>query len=251
MHLRQVYESQWLRKEAIDQEVVQTRMVPLVQLLEDVTTVADLGCGRGELLELLNQSGYRAIGVDFAGVVLPYRGNTMVADLRRLPFPNGSLDAAILAEVIEHLPPDQLGQVLEEIERCVRRRVVISVPYAEVLETKLSRCSACGSISHSGGHLASYTEEALSALPFRKFQCTQMIRLGRRVQRGRLEMRFRHYLANQWDTQSAIVCPLCGASAPDKAIRVIPRYLIGAVFKLVPHRRSAAWLAARFDRFID
>ena len=73
--------------------------------------VADLGCGRGEFLELLEQAGVQAIGIEINTADVEScvrRGLTAVeADLfewlaEQQP---GSLGGIFLAQVIEHLPP--------------------------------------------------------------------------------------------------------------------------------------------------
>jgi len=80
--------------------------------------IVDLGCGRGEFLRLLRDTGITAIGVemDFARVER-LRGeglNVVLADavafLREQP--EASLDAIFSAQVIEHLEPQRLADLL-------------------------------------------------------------------------------------------------------------------------------------------
>jgi len=76
--------------------------------------VADLGCGRGEWLELLRREGIAAVGVDgnaaFAAQARAKGLSVAVADglawLRRQP--PGSLGMVSLFHVVEHLPPATL-----------------------------------------------------------------------------------------------------------------------------------------------
>jgi ArsR family transcriptional regulator len=85
----------------------------LVGLLPDTWTVADLGCGTGQLLPLLSSSVEQVIGVDGSDEMLAAaRGRTAHlanVDLRRgsletLPLDDETLDAAVMMLVLHHLP---------------------------------------------------------------------------------------------------------------------------------------------------
>jgi 2-polyprenyl-3-methyl-5-hydroxy-6-metoxy-1,4-benzoquinol methylase len=90
-----------------------------VPLLEGHAPVLDLGCGRGELLDLLREAGVSASGVDIdAGMVEHARAKgheVELADgvdhLRALG--EGALGALVAIEVIEHLPYERLIELLE------------------------------------------------------------------------------------------------------------------------------------------
>jgi len=82
------------------------------------------------------------------------RSRTLVADALCLPFPDGSFDAVIASEVLEHISDDE--RAIGEISRVVKRggRVAVSVPrwWPERI------CWAISSDYHSneGGHLRIY-----------------------------------------------------------------------------------------------
>ena len=88
--------------------------------------ILDLGCGRGEWLELLTQEGFVARGVDLnRTMVAECRERGLVVDeaealacLRALP--DGSLGAVTGLHIIEHLPLAVLVGVLDEALRAVR-----------------------------------------------------------------------------------------------------------------------------------
>ena len=79
----------------------------------------DVGCGRGEFLELLRERGIRARGIDInAAMVDVCREKGLDAEtgdaltcLRRLP--DGSLGGLFAAQVVEHLEPRYLMQLLD------------------------------------------------------------------------------------------------------------------------------------------
>jgi SAM-dependent methyltransferase len=84
---------------------------------------ADLGCGRGEFIELASGGEKSGIGLDFAvssAQALRKTGRpALAADLNRaLPFATGSLDGASLIEVIEHIV--QAEQLVAELARVIR-----------------------------------------------------------------------------------------------------------------------------------
>jgi O-antigen chain-terminating methyltransferase len=88
--------------------------------------IVDLGCGRGEWLELLKEEGYRSLGVDTNQVLLDRcraRGLEVVESdalqyLRGLP--DNNLSAITGFHIIEHLQIEVLMSLLDEIIRVLR-----------------------------------------------------------------------------------------------------------------------------------
>jgi len=81
--------------------------------------VLDLGCGRGEFLELLRESGIEAAGVDINSQMadicldkgLPCEKGDLLESLSSRP--DGSLGGIFSSQVIEHLPPAYLKRLVE------------------------------------------------------------------------------------------------------------------------------------------
>lgn len=112
---------------------VRRRIVALAHVV-DGETVLDVGCGDGSLLESLaraNPAG-RTVGVDLAAGMLArarrrfrHLGLAGVelqpADVRQLPFEDGSFDLVTSAYVLDILNDDDITQALTEIKRILRR----------------------------------------------------------------------------------------------------------------------------------
>jgi SAM-dependent methyltransferase len=88
--------------------------------------ILDVGCGRGEWLELLQESGYDAIGIDINGAMvvqcqergLNVQRHDVFAYLRSLP--DNSLGGVSGFHIVEHLPFDRLVSLMAEAFRVVR-----------------------------------------------------------------------------------------------------------------------------------
>ena len=98
---------------------VRERQAAYLQLLEERGPVLDAGCGRGELLDQLRERGVPYSGVDSdAGMVRhchekgheDVRHATANEHLRSLP--DGALGAVFSAQLVEHLPFEELKEFL-------------------------------------------------------------------------------------------------------------------------------------------
>jgi SAM-dependent methyltransferase len=109
----------------------------IVEHLAGAGRVLDIGCGDGFLLGRAAAGSELAVGVDPepSGVALA-RGkladipgcSALVASGSELPFPDGSFDAVVLADVVEHL--EDPGATLREAGRVLRPdgRIVVTTP---------------------------------------------------------------------------------------------------------------------------
>jgi SAM-dependent methyltransferase len=98
---------------------VRERQRPYVDDFRDAAPVLDVGCGRGEFLALLRESGVEARGIDADADMVAYaRGEGLEVEqadaLAYLePLADGSLGGIFAAQVVEHLPPGTLVRLLE------------------------------------------------------------------------------------------------------------------------------------------
>ena len=98
---------------------IRLRLTEYVPIFRGASDVLDVGCGRGEFLTLLRDQGVTARGIDVnATMVDVCREKGLEAEhldaltyLRRQP--DGSLGGLFAAQVIEHLEPSYLTQLLD------------------------------------------------------------------------------------------------------------------------------------------
>ena len=107
-------------------EEIRARLSDYVALFSELAPVVDLGCGRGEFLELMKERGIAARGVEAnANAVRACRSLGLdVAHGGLLAFlktqARASLGGVFAAQVAEHLPPPVLMAMLREAHRVLR-----------------------------------------------------------------------------------------------------------------------------------
>ncbi len=142
-------------------------------------TVLDLGCGEGRHAFEAYRRGARVVAVDWGvaevettkrwlGAIAEAgeapagaRYEVVRGDLRRLPFPDASVDRVIASEVLEHVPDD--ARAMAEITRVLRPggRVAVTVPRFGPERV----CWALSDAYHAneGGHVRIYRGDTLRA----------------------------------------------------------------------------------------
>jgi SAM-dependent methyltransferase len=107
------------------EERVRGLLEPYVELLREHEPVLDVGCGRGELLQLLGEAGVEARGIDIdPGMVERARANgLLVEQVDAVSYlgsqPAGALGAVVAIQVIEHLSYEDLQRLLELSRRAL------------------------------------------------------------------------------------------------------------------------------------
>jgi SAM-dependent methyltransferase len=112
-------------------DAIRERQRRYVKDFRSAAPVLDVGCGRGELLQLLREAGIEARGIDADADMVAYaRGEgldveqaDLVEYLERQD--DGSLGGIFMGQVVEHLPPGVLVRALELAAAKLRRGGVL------------------------------------------------------------------------------------------------------------------------------
>lgn len=103
----------------------------LAKVMKDVeaippgATYLDVGCGRGEMVQLARSRGVDAKGVELVAYLCDGQ-NVINAEITALPFDDGDFDVVSCYDVVEHLPEDQVDLALDELFRVARQTVLIT-----------------------------------------------------------------------------------------------------------------------------
>jgi 2-polyprenyl-3-methyl-5-hydroxy-6-metoxy-1,4-benzoquinol methylase len=105
---------------------IRQRLEPYAAMFDGAADVLDIGCGRGEFLDLLVARGVTARGIDLNHEMVEVcRSRGLHVDqidalsyLRQQP--DGGLGGLFAAQVVEHLQPDYLLALLDQAQRVLR-----------------------------------------------------------------------------------------------------------------------------------
>jgi O-antigen chain-terminating methyltransferase len=104
-----------------------------LQYFEGCKSVLDIGCGRGEFLKTMRDAGVPARGIELsAESVAICRSQGLDAEVADVyPYlaavPEGSLDGIFCSQVVEHLPPDRLPELIRLCARSLVPGGVIAI----------------------------------------------------------------------------------------------------------------------------
>jgi 2-polyprenyl-3-methyl-5-hydroxy-6-metoxy-1,4-benzoquinol methylase len=95
--------------------------------------VLDIGCGRGEMLEVFRESGIEAHGIDLnhdslavcRGKGLQVESADLFAHLHALP--DSSLGGVVCSQVVEHLPPERLPELIRLAHAKLRTGALLAI----------------------------------------------------------------------------------------------------------------------------
>ncbi len=113
----------WLERRLLDQAM---------EGLEAGSRVLDLPVGTGRMARHLESAGHRVVGTDISLAMMNHArelsGGTAVlvrGDAESLPFADDSFDVAVCFRLLVHLPEEARLNVLQELGRVARERVIV------------------------------------------------------------------------------------------------------------------------------
>lgn len=133
-------------------------------------SILDLGCGPGTFTATLPK-GRAVYGLDMAQRQIAYAqkryghaGRFIVGSATKIPFPDESLDLIISIEFIEHLTAENVGQMLKEVYRCLKRQghFILTTPNYRSLWPVLERIVyKITGMNYAQQHLTHFTPRRL------------------------------------------------------------------------------------------
>jgi SAM-dependent methyltransferase len=102
-----------------DETAIRERQKTYLQYFQNCSNVLDIGCGRGEFLDLLREHNIAGHGVDMNQTLAHYcrKKNLKVEETDMLshlqPLEDNSLDGIFTSQTVEHWSPQQLQQFLQ------------------------------------------------------------------------------------------------------------------------------------------
>lgn len=145
--------------------LMHTLVYELQKELRDCKSVIDLGCGPSSPLQYCPWIEH-SIGVEAFEPYLEQSRAKKIhteylnARLETLDFPDKSVDAVILIDVLEHLPEELGYQILKKAERWARKKVIVSSPNGFIEQSALDG-------NELQKHLSGWDNARMKSLGFR------------------------------------------------------------------------------------
>ncbi len=221
----------------------------------DSKSVLDVGCGSGPVTNQLAKRFPFTAGVDIArGLLHHVEAQKVQGSALDLPFKQGSFDAVVATELLEHLSRKMHHRIREEIERVARRYVLLSVPLREALQARHVKCMGCGYVFHIDLHTDSFTETRMKNLLEPAFKCVCLQTMGRMEKRmPRLFSTMAHAFGGFIEVDgSGALCPQCGNERNFvHAQNLMTRFFWGIPLRVLPLKKYPRWIVALYERKDD
>jgi len=101
-----------------DRELIKSRLQPYLEHFSGCENVLDIGCGRGEFLELMAEKGIGACGIDLESDAIQLcndaglKAEQAEAIEHLAGLPDDSLDGVFISQVAEHMTPSELIELV-------------------------------------------------------------------------------------------------------------------------------------------
>ncbi len=234
------------------------RIGSLLRMLPPGSEALEIGSRDGYITRRIAERFPRVTALDLSrpDIDLP-NVECVAADVRALHWPDRQFDAVMCAEVLEHVPAGDLAQACNELQRVVRRHLLIGVPFEQDLRRARTRCGRCGGINPPYGHVNRFTRRDLDAL-FPTLRPVAEERVGSTRERttflaGAL-MRAARFPWGTYDQDEP--CIHCGAAIAPPTVSIVARCLGSAASRLDDlsirlTRPRPKWLHVLYERVVD
>jgi len=101
--------------------IITFKFAKLLRLKSDKLLCLDLGCGNGKITKMLSKVCDTIIGIDIRRSnewVVDVKMDFIVADARKIPLRQGSMNLIVLLSLLEHVP--KWNEVIAEVSRVLR-----------------------------------------------------------------------------------------------------------------------------------
>lgn len=100
-----------------------------IKLFHNPKTLLDVGCGTGELVQILRRLGIDAKGLDISQEALDLARNDVKPFLKQgnitaIPFADNSFDLVVSFDVLEHIERSKLKKVVKETVRVAKKKII-------------------------------------------------------------------------------------------------------------------------------
>lgn len=192
------------------------RIIDTYKLIpEDVTSIADIGCGNGIFANYIAKKNkkIKVVGIDESLSALKYvNTQKKEGNITSLPLKDQEFDLVAALEVIEHLSVEDYRLAQEELARVSKKYILISVPNKENLKNNFIECPECHSQFSKSFHKRSFNNDKLNSLFTENgFSCEYVRKLGEKKEYiiiSPLYRLIRKYLQKK-HFKGILICPVC------------------------------------------
>lgn len=166
--------------------------------------ILDIGVGNGFIEELLSRKNIKIFGNDISSFSIKnlknkFKGQFRKESIYKMKYPKKSFDTIFALEVLEHVPPNKIFQILTKIKEILKENgsFIISVPTNEGLEKMRNNPS---------GHTRTYTENLIRAeLKIASFNIIKLKTLYAFKNFYALKKISSKFLRNRWKPNNIII----------------------------------------------
>lgn len=140
-------------------------LMRLINLIPKGKDVLDIGARDGHFSVLLTEYFENITALDLEKPAILHQNILCTAgDITQLQFDDLAFDLVFCAEVLEHIPPNQLQKACDELGRVSKDYLLIGVPFKQDTRVGRTTCYSCGEKNPPWGHVNSFDQKKLEQL---------------------------------------------------------------------------------------